>query len=38
MLQSVKKKIGQYDMEAAAEELKPLIFDIESITGGDDAS
>jgi PAS domain S-box-containing protein len=34
MLQGVKKQIGQYDMEAAAEELKPLISTIKSMIGG----
>jgi PAS domain S-box-containing protein len=37
LLQGVKKQIGQYDMEAAAEELVPLLPDIESMMdGGDD--
>jgi len=37
MLQGVKKQIGQYDMEAAAEELKPLISTIKSMIGGNSA-
>ena len=36
MLQAVKKQIGQYDMEAAAEELSPLIGEIETLAGNSD--
>jgi PAS domain S-box-containing protein len=37
MLQGVKKQIGQYDLETAAEELKPIILEIDSRTGGNNA-
>jgi polar amino acid transport system substrate-binding protein len=35
MLQGVKNRIGQYDMEAAAEELKPVMEQIEARFGDD---
>ena len=35
MLQGVKKQVGGYDLEAAAEELEPLIKEIQNITGTD---
>jgi len=35
MLQSVKKQVGGYDLEAAAEELEPLIKEIKNMTGTD---
>jgi PAS domain S-box-containing protein len=38
MLQGVKKQVGQYDMEAAAEELKKVVGEIESLTGDHNAS
>jgi polar amino acid transport system substrate-binding protein len=37
MLQGVKKQISQYDLEAAAAELTPLIEQIAELTDGDDA-
>ena len=37
LLQGVKKQVGAYDMEAAAEELGPLISEIASMTGVEDA-
>jgi len=35
MLQGVKKQVGGYDLEAAAEELEPLIKEIQNMTGTD---
>ena len=38
MLQGVKKHIGQYDMEAAVEELGPIMSEIESMKADNNAS
>ena len=37
LLQGVRKQISAYDMEAAAEELGPLITEIDSMAGGGNA-
>jgi PAS domain S-box-containing protein len=38
MLQGVKKQVGGYDLEAAAEELEPLITEIQNMTGVDNSA
>ena len=37
LLQGVRKQISAYDMEAAAEKLGPLIIEIATMAGGENA-